>query len=283
MTQPRQSSKSFVNVPGAQLYYEDSGNVGKPALLFIHAGIADSRMWQPQVEHFAPDYRVVCYDTRCFGMTNTQDVAFSNRADVIAVLDHLGIDKAVLIGCSRGGQIAIDTALEFPERVLALAPVCAGLSGYDFQPGDSPKDIAIGQIIEQLELAEAAKDYERLTDLEVHLWADGGDQPEGRAPAHVREKMREMIANAYRRAQPEGQSIPLQPPAAGRLHEIKVPTLVIVGALDTTGVLQIADHLEQHIAGAQKVVFEDTAHVPSMEFPEQFNQRLSAFLQANKL
>jgi 3-oxoadipate enol-lactonase len=278
-----QTLNGFVNVPGAQIYYEDSGDASKPALLFIHAGIADCRMWAPQVEHFTPDYRVVRYDTRCYGKTNSEDVEFSNRADAIAVLDHLGIDKAVLIGCSRGGQIAIDTALEYPERVLALVPVCAGLSGYDFQPSDSAKDLTTGELFEQMELAESTKDFDRLIGLEVRLWADGGDQPEGRAPAHVREKMREMIANAYQRAQPEGRPIPLQPPAANRLHEINLPTLIIAGALDTSAVLQIADYMAQHIAGAEKHIFEGTAHVPSMEFPDQFNAALRAFLKAHRL
>jgi pimeloyl-ACP methyl ester carboxylesterase len=278
-----QSLNGFVNVPGAQLYYEDRGDVDNPALLFIHAGIADCRMWQPQVEYFSRDYCVVRYDTRCYGKTNSEDVEFSNRADAIAVLDHLGIDKAVLIGCSRGGQIAIDTALEYPNRVLALVPVCAGLSGYDFQPSNSAKDVTTGELFEQMELAESTKDFERLIGLEVHLWADGGDQSEGRAPAHVREQMREMIANAYRRAQPEGRPIPLQPPAAVRLHEIKVPTLIIAGALDTSAVLQMADTMEQHIAGAKKLIVEGAAHVPSMEFPDQFNQALSAFLKSNRL
>ncbi len=277
------SMKGFVNVPGAQLYYEDSGDVDKPALLFIHAGIADSRMWQPQVEYFSNDYCVVRYDTRGYGKTLTQDVEFSNRADAIAVLDHLGIDKAVLIGCSRGGQIVIDTALEHPDRVLALVPVCAGLSGYNFQPSGSDKDAATGELFEQMELAESVKDFERLIDLEVRLWADGAGQPAGRAPAHVRELMRDMIATAYRSAQPEGRAIPLEPPAAERLHEIKVPTLVIAGALDTSAVLEMADFMEQHIAGAQKMIFEGTAHVPSMEFPESFNQVLSRFLLANPI
>jgi pimeloyl-ACP methyl ester carboxylesterase len=273
----------FVKVPGARLYYEDSGEVDKPALLFIHAGIADSQMWQPQVDFFARDHCVVRYDTRGYGKTTSEDVEFSNRADAIAVLDHLGIDKAVLIGCSRGGQIAIDTALEYPDRVLALVPVCAGLSGYDFQPSDSAKDIATGELFEQMELAESVKDSERLISLEVHLWADGAGQPVGRAPAHVRELMRDMIATAYRSAQPEGRAIPLEPPAAERLPEINVPTLVIAGALDTSAVLQIADFMEQRIAGAQKLIFEGTAHVPSMEFPERFNQALSRFLQAYRL
>lgn len=278
-----QTLKSFVNVPGAQLYCEDSGDVDKPALLFIHAGVADSRMWQPQTDFFAQNYCVVRYDTRGYGKTTSEDGEFSNRADAIAVLDHLGIKKAALIGCSRGGQIAIDTALEYPDRVLALVPVCAGLSGYDFQPSDSAKDITTGELFEQMELAESVKDFERLIDLEVRLWADGAGQPEGRAPAQVRALMRDMIGTAYRSAQPEGRATPLEPPASGRLHEIKVPTLVIAGALDTSAVLEIAGFMEQHIAGAQKLIFGDTAHVPSMEFPEPFNQALSNFLQTNHI
>lgn len=268
-------------MPGAQLHFQDSGDEGKTSLLFLHAGIGDSRMWEPQADYFAQQYRVVRYDARGYGKTNSEDVEFSPRADAIAVLDHLGIDKAVIIGCSLGGLTAVDTAIEYSDRVQALVPVCAGLSGFNFQPDESDMNSATGQLFMQMDAAESSKDDERLTDLEIHLWADGGEQPEGRAPAHVREKMREMIRHAQQRAQPEGSVIPLQPPAVSRLGEIQTPTLIIVGEMDTRAVLLMADAMVQGIPHAQKMVFKNTAHVPSMEWPDLFNQTLADFLRSH--
>lgn len=278
-----QSRSGYIAVPGAQLYYEDSGAIGKTAMLFLHAGIADRRMWEPQADYFSRDYRVVRYDARGFGKTNSEDVEYSPRADAIAVLDHLGVDTAVISGCSLGGMTAIDLAIEYPDRVQALVPVCAGLGGFNFQPDEGDMHSATGRLFMQMEEAEQSKSFERLIALEVHLWADGGEQPEGRAPAHVREKMRDMISNAQQRAQPEGRVALLQPPAADRLNEIKIPTLVIVGELDTRAILLMADAMAQGIPHAQKVVIENAAHVPSMEWSDLFNQHLADFLKAHNL
>src|SRR5690606_31246270 len=121
----------FLPVEGGRLYYEAAGQ-GQP-LVMIHAGIADSRMWTPQWDTFAQRCRVIRYDTRGYGKTTTDSVEFSNRADLRALLDHLVVEQAILIGCSRGGQIAVDFTIEFPERVRALIPVAAGLGGFQFE------------------------------------------------------------------------------------------------------------------------------------------------------
>jgi 3-oxoadipate enol-lactonase len=111
-----------ISVPGANLNTVDEGS--GPPIVLLHAGIADLRAWDALVPHLtAAGYRLIRYDQRGFGRTVTKNVAFSNRADCIAVLDALGIGQAVLVGNSRGGQIAIDTAIEFPDRIAALVGV----------------------------------------------------------------------------------------------------------------------------------------------------------------
>lgn len=268
----------FLEFNGARLYYEAAGS--GPALVLIHAGIADSRMWDGQFAEFARHCRVVRYDTRGYGRSKTEPVEFSNRADLAALLDHLGIERATLVGVSRGGQIAGDFALEFPHRISGLVPVCAGMSGFDYE---SVVDAAALELDEAAYAAQQAKDWDRAAELNVQLWVDGPGQPVGRAPAAARELVRQMTYDNITQHHGDEKPLVLDPPAAGRLGEIQVPALVIIGALDTGDSVAVADALVAGIAGARKVVFENAAHVPNLEEPELFNKVLLEFLQSNGL
>ena len=120
-----------------ELYFEVAGS-GKP-VLFIHAGVADCRMWDAQFTLFSQYYRVIRYDMRSYGKSHTETTEFSNRQDIVDLFKFLQVEQASLIGISRGGQIAIDFTLEHPEYVSALIPVAAGVSGFDHPPDDSEK------------------------------------------------------------------------------------------------------------------------------------------------
>jgi 3-oxoadipate enol-lactonase len=112
-----------VTLNGARIHYERSGT-GFPVLL-IHAGIADSRMWEPQAEAFDKRFDMVRPDLRGFGDTALPPAPYSGIADLVGLLDHLQIDRAHVIGCSMGGTLAIDLALEHPKRVERLVLVAA--------------------------------------------------------------------------------------------------------------------------------------------------------------
>src|SRR5687768_17684276 len=103
------ATSGFLAHNGARIYYEAEGE-GEPVVL-IHAGVANLRMWDDQVAALRDRYRMIRYDTRGFGRTETDAVAFSNRADIAALLDHLGEESAHLVGFSRAGSIALDFAL----------------------------------------------------------------------------------------------------------------------------------------------------------------------------
>ncbi|WP_022887180.1 alpha/beta fold hydrolase [Glaciibacter superstes] len=143
-----------IDVPGASLYYEADGHTSKPALLLIHAGIATLRMWDQQIAALATDHYVIRYDTRGFGQTKTENVEYSDRADALAVLSHLGVLKATIIGASRGGGIAIDIAVDSPERVSGLVTIGSGPSGFpDVELSDAENSQGAG-----LDAAVEAKD-----------------------------------------------------------------------------------------------------------------------------
>ncbi len=263
--------EGFVETNGARIWAQAAGD--GPGVVLVHAGIADARMWDPQWSALAAGHRVVRYDCRGFGRTDTDDVAFSNRADLVAVMDATGVDRAVLVGCSRAGSIVIDTALEFPDRVAGIAWVCGGLSGSEVE--DTPEELAM---FERAEALVQAKDWPGLADLDVALWIDGVGQPAGRAPAAVRDLVRMMCLATYVQEKVEGQPIVLDPPAVGRLGEIRVPVLAISGDLDMAATAIVAGQLAAAIPGARRIDLPGVSHLPSLERPEWFTETLLGFL-----
>ncbi len=263
----------YAPVHDGELYYEVEGE-GHP-LVLIHAGVADHTMWDAQVPVFARRFRVIRYDTRGYGKSRTQDTEFSNRQDLLDLLNHLKVPAAHVIGISRGGSIALDFALEHPDRVTALVVVASGPGGWDFPDGHEDPDAAA---FSDMEAAEAARDWKRLADLETAMWADGPGQPAGRLAPELRRRVWQWIYENYTRNDGRATPIPLDPPAAGRLHEIRVPTLVLAGDLDTKAISLMADAMAAGIAGARKIVYPGVAHMIPLEIPDQFNETVLSFL-----
>jgi 3-oxoadipate enol-lactonase len=270
---PRKMAESgFVDVPGGRLYYEVEGD-GRP-LLLIHGGLGNLRMWDGQVPAFAERYRVIRYDTRGYGRSETEDVEFSNRADVAAVLDHLGEASAYVVGQSRGGIIALDFAVERPERVDALVSVASGAGGFKAELPDGVAAVPW----DEMERLWEAKDWDRLAELETQVWVDGWGQDATRVDPELRKRVRVWIADSYRAERPEGKPQPLEPPAVGRLGELQVPTLVLVGTADEPGGVLNGRHVASEVAGARLVEFDGVAHMIQLEEPERFNRIVLEFL-----
>jgi pimeloyl-ACP methyl ester carboxylesterase len=255
---------------GAPFYYEAMGE-GEP-LVLVHAGIADGRMWDAQFEAFAGRYRVVRYDMRCYGRTAAAGGSYSHHEDLRGLLDYLGMERPRLVGCSMGARTVIDFALEFPERARALVLVGPTVGG--FEPDVDPPEEW-----DELVAADEAGDFERVSDIEVRMWVDGPYRGIDRVDPAVRDLVREMNLIALKNeAAGSGDEQPLQPPAANRLAEIRVPSLVIVGDRDRPETIATADLLEERLPIAQKVVMPGTAHLPNMERPEEFNRIVLEFL-----
>jgi pimeloyl-ACP methyl ester carboxylesterase len=260
----------LAEVNGASLYYEIVG-AGEPVIL-LHAGIADRRMWDRQLEALAEHCRVVRYDRRGFGRSPLTDVPYAHHEDLRDLLDGLGIERASLVGCSMGGAAAIDFALRYPERVRAMVLVGSAVSGAE---SDEPPPKEWDELV----AADEAGDLERVSELEVRIWVDGPYRsPEEVDPA-VRDLVREMNLIALRsEASGLGEERPADPSAAERLGEIQVPSLVVVGALDRPEIVARSEALARHVPRAGKVVMDGTAHVPNMERPQEFNEAVLAFL-----
>lgn len=261
----------WAEIDGARLYYELAG-AGHP-LVLMHAGIADSRMWDDQWDTFAQRYTVLRYDLRGMGRSPMPAGPFAHHEDLRGLLSYLGLGSAYLVGASMGGMTAIDFTLTYPHMVDALVAVDARISG------NAPPESLI-QAWEEVDQVVERGDVAGAVELELRMWVDGPRRQPAQIDPTVRERVREMNANNFAVYSEAGIQQPLEPPALGRLGEIGVPTLVIAGAEDQPHVLASADLLEAGIPGARKVVLPDTAHVPSMERPEEFNCLLLDFLES---
>lgn len=267
----RLGESGFVDTNGARLYYEAEGT-GHP-LVMIHSALANLRQWDEQVPALADQYRVIRYDIRGFGRTETDQVEFSNRADIAALMDFVGADSAYVLGTSRGGMIALDFALERTERVDALIIVAGGIGGYEAptsSDGPAPWDEA--------ERLFDAKDWAGLADWETAYWVDGQGQAADRVDPAVRRRVHDWILSGYQAEKAEGIPQPLKPPAVGRIGRLNVPTLVIVGDLDDAGTQAACRKLADEVPGARFELFPGVAHMINLEQPERFNALLLEFL-----
>ncbi len=267
----------FAEVNGARLFYVVEG--AGPPLVLLHAGVSDHQMWDAVVPAFSDRYQVIRYDHRGFGQSSSPAGTFALHEDLHGLLGHLGVTRAAIVGVSMGGSTAIDYTLAYPELVTALVAVAAGLSG-----GPAPTEEE-KQFYAPFEAAYAAKDLERILELETFLWLVGpGRKPGSAVDPALRTRFQAIErANLEREfsvagAESEPQAVPLDPPAAGRLGEVQVPTLVIVGDADVPRCVENAAVVADGISGARRVVLPNVAHMVPMEVPAEFNRLLGDFL-----
>jgi 3-oxoadipate enol-lactonase len=244
-----------------------------PPVLLVHAGIADSRMWEPLGERLvAAGHRVVTCDLPGFGRTPLAPGLVSNAAELAGLLDELGIERAAVVGASFGGRVALELALRAPERVTALALLGSALDEFDASDELDAFDA------DETAAAEAG-DLDAATELNVRMWLDRPDRT-GVDPA-VRELVRAMQRRAFELQDGvEAELEELDPPAARRLPEIDAPALVVVGADDVEDFHRIAERLVRELPSAEPLVrIAGAAHLPALECPAEVAAVLVPFLR----
>ena len=242
---------------GVPIYYEVHGS--GPAVLLTHGYSATSEMWKPNMAVLPQRYRLVLWDMRGHGQTDSPNdpAAYSEEAtvgDMVALLDTHGVKQAVIGGLSLGGYMSLAFHLVYPERVKALMVFDAG-------PGfrkDSPREAwnrraeATARALETKGLAALGGSAEVL--------ASHHRSPQGLAHA-----ARGMLAQRDSRV-------------IDSLASIKVPTLVLAGAKDEP-FLAATDYMANKIPGAMKVLIPDAGHAANIDQPEEFNRAVLAFLE----
>jgi pimeloyl-ACP methyl ester carboxylesterase len=271
------TKKAYLNVEGGTLYYEVAGK-GMP-LILSHAAFLDSRMfdevWEPLAKHF----RVVRYDLRGFGKSSPATGPLCRRNDLTALLNHLDIAKAHLVGCSLSGEIGLDLTLEQPQRVASLTLVGSTPSGFALQ-GEPPR-----YLFEMMDAMQSG-DLARANELQIRIWLDGQNREPEQVDSTIRKKALEM------NRVPVSQSTffladtqplnPLTPPAVTRLESVQCPTLIVAGSLDHSEILRAAGEMADRIPNSQKIIIDGCGHVPSYEQPRMFVKELLSFLHAIK-
>ena len=248
-----------VEVEGCALAYDDVG--AGAAVVLLHAGIADRRMWRHQAAELRGHRRVLAVDLPGYGESTVPTGAYANHDAVAGLLDELDIPQASLVGCSFGGKVAIDTALAHPDRVNALA----------YSPD--------GTKLASADIAD--DDLEAVTAAEIDLWVVGPDREPGELDPQLLAFATEMDRQALA-AETALDAVPvreLHPPAIGRLGEIRIPTLVAVGAADVPEIRHLADVLAAQVPDARRLPdVPDAAHLLPLECSDPVNAALLAFL-----
>ncbi|HEV2518635.1 MAG TPA: alpha/beta hydrolase [Devosia sp.] len=262
-----------IDFDGALIRGEADG-FGIP-VVFLHSGVTDRRMWSEQMRQLAAEgYHVISYDRRGYGQTETADVPFNHLVDLEAVLDRLSVHAAIFVGSSMGGGLAIDFALEHPNRTVALVLVgtaVTGAEGYEL-------DEEVEQLEEAFEYARERGNISTANRIQAHQWLDGPYGEAGRVTGPVRElflAMNEIHLNNAPLTQEERPESAFQ-----NLLAITAPTLLVVGELDCSDIVAIHEDLSEELENAFAVVLEDTAHFPSLERPDLFDPILFEFLEA---
>ncbi len=197
---------------------------------------------------------------------------YAHHDDLHALLETLGVARAHVVGISFGGFIAVDFALTYPESVTALVPVAAGVGGIE----DS--DDLQRQLAEVDEIA-AREGIDAANERELCIWVDGPKRAPEQTNPTLRERMRQLNRDQWAQERP-GTARYLSPPAAERLGEIRVPTLVIYGDGDVSDMIAIGEHLAASVPGARREVFPGVAHMVNMERPDEFSRAVIEFLRS---
>jgi pimeloyl-ACP methyl ester carboxylesterase len=251
-----------LNRDGVGIYFEVHGK--GPALLLSHGYSATSQMWRGQVEALAKDFQLIVWDMRGHGQSDYPDeqAAYSEAAtvaDMAALLDEVGAERAIVGGLSLGGYMSLAFHLVHPERVRALLIIDTG-------PGYRNDEAREGWNRNALKTAER---YES-----EGLGRLAAGSPEMRMSSH---RSADGLAKAAR-----GMLTQKDARVISSLPTIAVPSLVVVGANDTP-FLAASDYMAAKIPGAKKAVIEGAGHAANIDQPEAFNAALLAFLTQARL
>jgi 3-oxoadipate enol-lactonase len=237
-----------IPVGNGEVWAEHLAGDGVPVVL-LHPGIGDSRVWDPVMPGLVERHRVVRYDVRGYGQSAPPTGEFSLLGDLVSVLDQLGLEQVVLVGCSMGGGTAIGLALGQPERVRGLVLLCPGVPGFPW-PEEPELDA-------EYEALAEARDVDGLVRFGLRLWGAAGDD--------------EAAAAQLRAAVPawleQDNYLKADPPVYDRLHELQVPSAVMVGDKDRPILAAVAGATAGRIPACELIWMPGVDHLPSLRDP----------------
>lgn len=267
-----QMDEFTIEIGGATLTGVEMGE-GLP-VVFLHAGVCDNRMWHEQMRVAAENgWHAIAYDRRGYGEAESEDEPFSHLDDLEAVLEAFDIHAAVFVGCSMGGGLAVDFALQNPGRVIGLVLMGTSITGAPWSTTLEERAIEMAE-----EDAWERGDLDLLNRVQAHEWLDGPRAQSGRVSGSARDLFLDMNARALAKPALSHEDVP--PDAWHRVEEISAPTMLIVGDEDFTALIDRHEHLSETMPNSFAAVLEGVAHIPSIERPDLINRMLEEFLDA---
>lgn len=260
----------FAAIQGQNIFYTDSGGTGKPVLVFSHGLLMDHSMFDPQVAALQANYRCITWDERGHGQTaqpgNCVPFSYYDSADdLAALLAHLGVQQAVLVGMSQGGYLSLRCALAHPEIVRALVLIDTQAMPED--PSLMPHHMAMVQ-----RWVQSGMDDEMAATVEFFIL---GENWEGAAAWKAKWKQVDT-ANLIQCFATLGQRDDI----SHKIANIQVPALVIHGSQDRAIAPTRAQAMAQTLPQSQWVEIAGAGHAPNLTHPEPVNQAITQFLQS---
>jgi len=247
-----------------------------PDVLLLHDGVTDSRGWSPLRARIHTGRRTIAFDRRGHGDTVATPEPHDPVDDALAVLDGLKIDRTVVVGASRGGQVAIDLALRHPHRVTGLVLLGSGVGGAP-PPDFSTLDESVRALAKLWIEAMGSGEPHGINRLSAHIWLDGCSAPEGRVQGRARDDFLGMNGLRLRLVDQIGTESLGLPDAWDRAATITVPTLLLVGRFDDIAI-PTSRHLAATIPGARLEFLEDSGHLPHVEGHPRCLELIADFL-----
>jgi 3-oxoadipate enol-lactonase len=261
------SGGAFVKVDGSSLYYEECGT-GADAVLLIHDGVVHSAVWDDVWPAFCRRFHTIRYDRRGYGRSSATTTWYSETDDVAAILQRTHVTRATIVGSSHGGEISINFVLAHPDVVKRLILVGAVVGGFPYTEHFVARVTGILAPLRKGDVTGA------LTSMANDRWviAPGNDA--------ARKKLLDLLRASPQDLTHADQILPPKP-ALPRLGEIRLPTLILVGAEDIPDVHAHAGAIEAGIPRARRIVIPGTGHLMYLEKPDVFVQAVMTFLDGN--
>lgn len=253
---------------GGAVFCEVTGH--GPPLVLTHDGILHRETWDAQFESLSRSYRVVRWDRRGYGRSDQPGGPYDSAADLVRVVASLTDPPAILMGCSFGGLLSLQCALERPDLVAALVLVGPVVSGLGFTEHFTSRGgrRAGGD----LTVAE-----------EIEYWSNADPWLTAAANTSVRDRLRALLTANPDNLRPKGHLERVSgSPALARLGQISVPTLIIAGEHDIADVHAHCGAIQAGIPGARRLVLPGSGHLPHFEVPAEFNTAVLGFLTAQQ-
>ena len=249
------------------LVHDAVGAAESPAVVLLHAGVADRRMWDAVVPSLQHRFRVVRPDLRGYGdsplsLDDADGGGYTNAGDVAALLDELGIEDAAVVGASFGGQVALELATAHPARVRELVLLCPAAPGVPDTAASDAFDAEEDRLLSD-------GDVEGAVRLNVDTWlGPDADAAARTALAAMQRRAFEVQLAADAAASAAGAPEPGPREVEIDLPGVKVPTYVVSGAHDMDLLRACAAHVAAQVPGAEHTVLGWAGHLPVLERPD---------------